>query len=63
MWTQTKTDKMILHAEMETMDSFGRFISAYFSERMPGALEIAQILNVPPELVQQAMMAMTEESE
>jgi len=63
MWTQTKTDKMILHAEIETMEAFGRFISAYFHERMPGTLEISQILNVPPELVAQAMATVTEESE
>lgn len=56
MWTYKKTDRMILHAEMGTMDAFERFLRSYFDDRMPTVEEMSAILGVPVEMLEQVLL-------
>jgi hypothetical protein len=58
MWTQSKTDRMILHAENETVEALGRFLTAYFKDRMPTVEEVAMEMNIPEELAELALASM-----
>lgn len=63
MWTQSKTDEMVLHAQNETSESFSKFLKVYLEDRLPTPEEIATQLSVPLEDVMMAMAAMAEEGD
>lgn len=63
MWTQSKTDEMVLHAQNETSEAFSKFLKVYLEDRLPTPEEIAEQLSVPLEDVMMAMVAMAEEGD
>jgi DNA-directed RNA polymerase specialized sigma subunit len=50
-----RLDLAMLHAHNEVMETFKEFFMVYFGSRFPSPEEIAQQLNIPIELVIEAM--------
>ena len=56
MLDSERTDLALLHAQNEALESFKEFLYAYFQSRLPTPEEIAMQLQLPVDLVIEAMM-------
>ena len=56
MLDSERTDLALLHAQNEALESFKEFLYAYFQSRLPTPEEIATQLQLPVDLVIEAMM-------
>jgi len=56
MLDSERTDLAMLHAHNEAIESLKEFLAAYFQSRLPTPEEVAQKLDLPLDLVTEAMM-------
>ena len=55
MLDSERTDLALMHAQNEAMESLKEFLYAYFQSRLPTPEEVSQQLDLPIDLVIEAM--------